>query len=56
MMKIVPIYTDLTVLLEFQVQEAHRLQAEEAAASNKETTLSASSSDVTQGQLSRPEL
>lgn len=34
------------------VQEAHRLQEEETAAFNKETTLSASSSDTTQGQLS----
>lgn len=40
-------------LLEFQVQEAHRLQEEETAASNKETTLSPSSSDITQGQLSQ---
>lgn len=36
-----------------QVQEAHRLQKEETAASNEETTLSPSSSDITQGQLSR---
>lgn len=40
-------------LLKFQVQETHRLQEEETAASNKETTLSPSSSDITQGQLSQ---
>lgn len=40
-------------LLEIQVQEAHGLQEEETAASNKETALSPPSSDVTQGQLSR---
>lgn len=40
-------------LLEIQVQEAHRLQEEETAAPNKETTLSPPSPDVTQGQLSR---
>ena len=47
------------ILPGFQVQEAHGLQEEETAASNKKTTLSPSSSDVTQGQLSRaarPEL
>lgn len=36
-----------------QVQEAHRLQEEETAASHKETTLSPPPSDVTQRQLSR---
>ena len=40
-------------LLQFQVQETHRLQEEETAASDKETTLSPSSPDVTQGQLRR---
>lgn len=40
-------------LLEIQVQEAHGLQEEETAASNKETTLSPPSSDIAQGQLSR---
>lgn len=44
--------TFIRYLLVFQVQEAHRLQEEETAACNKETTLSPSLSDVTQGQLS----
>lgn len=39
---------------QIQLQEAHWLQEEETAASNKETTLPAPSSDYTQGQLSTP--